>query len=152
MFQTFLEARTQRTATPHGIDVRDEPVLGNLRHMQPAATLVIENESGRLALLARAEAHLQRGECLIKIVDVIGLRRSVRTTPLSPDAQLVARELPVVLRGGLTSLVSYYRVPTDALEAKETHYVGDAISHSYDVLLQVARLGMRATPTPAMPA
>lgn len=105
--------------------------------------VVIENESGRLALLARAETSLPAGESLVKVVDVIGLRRSVRTTPRDPRATLVAREVPVVLRGGLTSLTTYYRVPTDGLDATETHYVGEAVSHTYDVLLNVARVGMR---------
>lgn len=108
-----------------------------------APVVVIENEKGRNALLARAEASLPEGECLVKVVDVIGLRRSVRTTPKDERAVLVAREVPVVLRGGLTSLVSYYRVPADALDATETHYLGEAVSHTYEVLLNVARVGMR---------
>lgn len=113
----------------------------------PAApVVVIVNEKGRDALLARAEANLPEGECLVKVVDVIGLRRSVRTTPKDKRATLVAREVPMVLRGGLTSLVSYYRVPVDALEATETHYLGEAVSHTYDVMLNVARVGMRRDP------
>lgn len=105
--------------------------------------LVIQNEAGRHALLARAEAHLPEGECLVKVVDVIGLRRSVRTTPTDPRATLVAKEAPIILRGGLTSVISYYRVPTDGLDATETHYVGETVSHSYEVLLNVARIGMK---------
>lgn len=108
--------------------------------------VVIESEKGRQALLARAESGLPEGECLVKIVDVIGLRRSVRTTPADKRAVLVAREVPTVLRGGLTSVVSYYRVPADALDATETHYVGEAISHTYEVMLNVARVGMRRDP------
>lgn len=117
-----------------------------------APTLVIENEKGRQALLARAESYLPEGECLVRVVDIVGLRRSVRTVPTDKRAQLVAREVPVVLRGGLTTLVSYHRVPVDALEAKETHYVGEGESHSYDVLLNVARVGTRAPRQKAVPA
>jgi hypothetical protein len=108
-----------------------------------SVTVRIETAAGRDAFLARAESSLARGECLVRIVDVVGLRRSVRTTPRDPRAELVAREVPVVLRGGLTSVVSYHRVPIDALGATETHYAGDQVSHTYDVLLQVARVGTR---------
>src|SRR5438094_7130476 len=106
-------------------------------------SLMIENDAGREALLRLAEAGLKQGECLVKIVDVVGLRRSVRTVPKDPRAELVAREVPLVLRGGLTSLVSYYRVPLDGLDATETHSVEGEVSHTYDVLLNVARVGVR---------
>ena len=103
--------------------------------------VVIESAKGREALLACAEASLPAGDCLVKVTDVVGMRRSVRTTPRDPRAALVARETPLVLRGGLTSLVSYYRVPADALDAKETHHVDGEVSHAYDVRLDVARVG-----------
>ena len=109
----------------------------------PTPVLLVESEKGRDALLARAEAGLSQGECLVKVTDVIGVRRSVRTVPKDPRVVLVAREVPVVLRGGLTSLISYYRAPTDALDATESHYVGEALSHTYDVLLSVARVGRK---------
>ncbi|MFA5862258.1 MAG: hypothetical protein WDA16_11250 [Candidatus Thermoplasmatota archaeon] len=118
--------------------------------MKTIATIVIQSESGRRALLARAETQLGLGECLAMAVDVIGLRHSVRTTPTSKRAVLVALEVPSVLRGGITRLVSYYCVPTDELEAKETHRLGDDVSHEYDLLLRVMRLGVRAGPEPAM--
>ena len=107
-------------------------------------SLVIENDAGREALLRLAEAGLREGECLVKIVDVVGVRRAVRTTPSSPGAELVAREVPQVLRGGLTSLVSYYRVPTSSLDATETHSVDGDVSHTYEVLLNVARVGVKS--------
>lgn len=112
--------------------------------------LILETTAGREAFLRSAEAGLREGECLVKIVDIIGVRRAVRTTPTDPRAQLVARERPLVLRGALTSLVSYYRVPADALEAKETHHFQGELSHTYDVLLNVARIGVKnATVLPA---
>lgn len=106
--------------------------------------LILENDAGREALMRAAEAGLREGECLVKTVDIVGIRRLVRTTPKSAQAELVARELPLVLRGGLTSLVSYYRVPTDALDATETHSVNGEVSPTYDVLLNVARIGVKA--------
>jgi hypothetical protein len=117
----------------------------------PSAILVIENEKGRQALLDRAEAGLSSEECLVRVVDVIGLRRAVRTTPTHPNAVLVARELPLIVRGGLTSLVSYYRVPVEGLDAREEHTVNGEHSHTYDVILHVARLGKKET-VPPVPA
>lgn len=105
--------------------------------------LILESDAGREALLRAAEAGLREGECLVKIVDIIGLRRSVRTAPKDTRAELVARERPLVLRGGLTSLVSYYKVPNEALEATETHWMGAEVSHTYDVMMNVARVGVR---------
>ena len=116
-----------------------------------APLLVIESEKGRQALLDRAETGLAQDECLVRVVDVIGLRRTVRTTPTDPRAVLVARELPLVLRGGLTSLVSYYRVPTDGLDATEAHTLNGEHSHAYEVILHVARLGKKAA-VPPVPA
>jgi len=111
--------------------------------MHVTTTLLIENEKGRDALLARAESALRQGECLVKIVDVVGLRRSVRTAPASPRAVLAASEVPVVLRGGLTSLVSYWIVPADELGAREAHTLHGKETHAYDVTLSVARMGTR---------
>jgi hypothetical protein len=112
--------------------------------------LILESDAGREALLRAAEAGLREGECLVKIVDIIGLRRSVRTTPKDKRAELVARELPLVLRGGLTSLVSYYKVPTQALDATETHGLNGEITHTYEVMLNIARVGVKgATVLPA---
>jgi Tfp pilus assembly protein PilX len=111
--------------------------------MHVTTTVLVENEKGRHALFARAESALRQGECLVRIVDVVGLRRGVRTTPTSPRATLVASEVPVVLRGGLTSLVSYWVVPADELGARETHTLHGKETHAYDVTLSVARMGTR---------
>jgi hypothetical protein len=105
----------------------------------PCVTL--ESAAGRDALLARAQASLPRGECLVRITDVIGIKRAVRTVPDDPRAALVAREAPLVLRGGITTLVAYWRVPADALGAKETHYERGHPTHAYDVRLSVATVG-----------
>lgn len=106
-------------------------------------TLLITNDRGRVNLLARAERSLPKGDVIVQVKDLVGLRRAFRTTPTSPMAELVAQEPPLVLRGGLTSLVSYYRVPADELTAIEEHFENGALSHSYDVTLRVACRGER---------
>ena len=117
--------------------------------MQPPMTLLIQSDKGRDALLSRAGS-LPEGECLVKVVDVVGVQRSVRTTPSDPRATLVATEVPAVLRGGLTRLVSYYRAPLDGLAAREAHYVGTGESHAYEVLLSVAKLGREQARAPVV--
>lgn len=110
----------------------------------------IETDEGRRAFLARAEKSLAPDECLVKLVDLVGPRRSVRTVPKDARVKLVAQETPIVLRGGLTSLVSYYVAPRDGLAARETHYLGDDESHHYDIQMNVARAGPPARkPLPA---
>lgn len=107
--------------------------------------LILETDKGRDALLAWAEKNLPQGEALVECRGLVGRRRAFRTLPSSPRAELVARHLPTVLRGGLTSLVSYYRVPASELDGEERHYQDGEHSHTYDVVLKVARLGGRAT-------
>lgn len=111
--------------------------------MNPA-TLLITSDKGRVNLLARAEHALPEGWALVQVKDLVGRRRAFRTTPTSPLAELVAREPPLVLRGGLTSLVSYYRVPEGELGAVEDHFENDVLSHSYQVTLRVACRARRA--------
>lgn len=114
-------------------------------------TLVLENERGRVGLFAQAERALGENEVLVQVKDLLGTRRSFRTVPLDPRARLVARELPVVLRGGLTAVASYYRVPADGLAAREEHYEGGEFSHAYDVTLRIVSRG-RATEKTPVPA
>lgn len=102
------------------------------------ATLLVETEQGRVALLARAERSLRPGEVLVQTKDLVGRRRAFETRPASPHAELVATEPARVLRGGLTQLVSYWRVPADELDATERHFEDGAFSHAYDVELRVA--------------
>ncbi|HVM45341.1 MAG TPA: hypothetical protein VM582_05345 [Candidatus Thermoplasmatota archaeon] len=114
------------------------------------ATLLITNDKGRVNLLARAERSLPPGEVIVQVKDLVGRRRAFRTTPASPKAELVAQEAPLVLRGGLTSLVSYYRVPANELAASEEHYEDGVLSHTYQVQLRVACRGRsQRVPLPA---
>lgn len=105
--------------------------------------LVLENETGRASFLSWAEKHLPEGEAIVEVRALVGRRRAFRTIPVATEAELVATQRPLVMRGGLTALVSYYRVPVDALEAEERHYEDGKFSHKYDVLLKVARLGKK---------
>lgn len=105
--------------------------------------LLIESEAGRAAFLSWAEKHLPEGEAIVEVRGLVGRRRAFRTIPTDERAELVAREAPTVMRGGLTALVSYYRVPVDGLDAEERHYEDGKFSHKYDVLLKVARLGKK---------
>lgn len=110
-------------------------------------TLLIENADGKRALIERAARALPEDEVLVEVRDLVGERRSFGTVPQSPNARIVAREAPVVLRGGLTSLVAYYRVPANELQAREEHFEAGNFSHAYDVSLRVVSRG-RAAPTP----
>lgn len=112
-------------------------------------TLLITNDTGRVNLLARAERCLPAGEVIVQVKDLIGRRRSFRTLPKSPRAELVAQEPALVLRGGLTSLVSYYRVPADELDAVEEHSEDGVRTHSYDIKLRIACRGSKKAAIPA---
>ena len=112
-------------------------------------TLLVCNDVGRANLLARAERSLPDGEVIVQVKDLVGRRRAFRTLPTSSRARLVATEPPLVLRGGLTALVSYYRVPADELGATETHYESGKVSHAYPILLRVACRGASRVALPA---
>jgi hypothetical protein len=107
------------------------------------ALLVIENASGRESFLSWAEKHLPEGDAIVEVRGLVGRRRAFRTVPTDPRAELVAMEAPLVMRGSLTALVHYYRVPVDGLDAEERHYEDGEFSHKYEVPLKVARLGKK---------
>lgn len=109
-------------------------------------TLLITNDKGRVNLLARAERSLPADEVIVQVKDVVGRRRAFRTALASPRAQLVAREPALVMRGGLTTLVSYYRVPAAELDAVEEHTEDGVVTHTYEVKLRVACRGSREPP------
>lgn len=103
---------------------------------QPSALLVLESEEGRLAFLERARRDLAAGECIVEIKDVASSRRSFETRPSDPRARLVAKAVPRLVRGRLLVEASYYVVPADALDARETHFENGEYSHHYDILLK----------------
>lgn len=104
----------------------------------PEARLVVLNDRGRVGLLARAERSLPAGMVLVQVKDLVGRRRAFRLVPRSLRATPVATEPALVLRGGLTSLVSYYAVPEDELDADELHFEDGVQTHRYETRLRVA--------------
>lgn len=110
-----------------------------------AATVLVCNNAGRLHFLARASRSLPAGEVLVQIRDLVGHKRTFRTRPLSTRAVLVASEAPLVLRGSLTALISYYRVPAAELGAVEIHTERGRPARSESARLRVVCRG-RAEP------
>lgn len=104
-------------------------------------TLLVCSDKGRVGLLARAEKCLPADEVIVQVKDLVGRRRAFRTRLTSPRAKLVATEPALVMRGGLTALVSYYRVPATELDAVESHYENGNLTHSYEIKLRVACRG-----------
>ena len=72
--------------------------------------LLLESDEGRERFLARASDGLAEGERIVRATELVGERKLVLTLPMDAAAELVARETPMVLPGGFTALVSYYRV------------------------------------------
>lgn len=107
--------------------------------------LLIGGEDQRDQLFDWAERELAQGECLVEVRDLIGARRGFTTLPEHPDAELVARALPKLLRGRLLSHVSWYRVPQNALDAIETHTDAGVVTHTYDTMLRPVVRGRRLT-------
>jgi hypothetical protein len=129
-------AGSTSSALPSDVSAPTTPAEGK-------ALLVIENQSGREAFLAWAEKHLPEGHAVVEVRGLVGRRRAFRTVPADSRAELIAMEVPLDMRGSLTALVHYYRVPVDGLDAEERHYEDGAFSHKYEVPLKVARLGKK---------
>ena len=103
--------------------------------------LIVENSQGRERLFRAAEDALQENEAIVKITDTISLESSTLTVPLSHIAEVVAREAPKLLPGGVTALISYVKVPADALKATEYRMEGTEIIGHREVTLQPERIG-----------
>jgi hypothetical protein len=117
------------------------PLRGETPATPPEPTLLVTSEKGRAGLIRWAQRALREGEALVCVKDLVGVRRAMRTQPADPSARLVATEAPTLLRGGLTSLVSYYVAPIGSLDAVETHYEEGEETHRYEVILRVACVG-----------
>jgi hypothetical protein len=112
--------------------------------------LIVENSQGRERLFRAAEESLGENEAIVKITDTISLESSTLTVPLSHNAEVIAREAPKLLPGGVTALISYVKVPADALKATEYRMEGTEIIGSREVNLQAERIGKRrASDAPA---
>ncbi len=111
--------------------------------------LIVENSQGRERMLRIAEESLAENEAMVKITDTISLEHSTLTVPMSHGAEVVAREAPKVLPGGVTALISYVKLPLDCLKATEYLMEGTEIVSSREVTLTVERRG-RAKPDPLL--
>lgn len=112
--------------------------------------LIVENSQGRERLLRAAEEGLNENECIVKITDTISLEHSTLTVPTSHGAEVIAREAPKLLPGGVTALISYVKVPADSLKATEYRMEGTQIVASREVTLQAERFGRgKASPAPS---
>jgi hypothetical protein len=114
------------------------------------ATIVIENERARLGFYSMAERALPAGRVVVQVKGLHGRRRAFTTIPLAADAELVAIEAPLVMRGGLTQVVAYYSVLERDLDATEVHAEDGEETHRYAVKLRVAC--RRGAPVPQVSA
>lgn len=112
--------------------------------------LIVENSQGRERLFRAAEEGLGENEAIVKITDTISLEHSTLTVPMSHGAEVIAREAPKLLPGGITALISYVKLPSDNLKATEYRMEGTQIVSSREVALQAERFGRRkeAEPVP----
>lgn len=106
--------------------------------------LIVENSQGRERLFQAAERGLAENEAIVKITDTISLEHSTLTVPMSHRAEVIAREAPKLLPGGVTALISYVKLPVDGLKATEYRMEGTQVVSSREVTLQPERLGRRS--------
>lgn len=76
----------------------------------PKLVMMLQTHDARERFLAHASECLPAGERLVRVVELRSERSAVLTLPRDAGAQLVAREPPMLCPGGVTALVSYYRV------------------------------------------
>lgn len=76
----------------------------------PKLVVILQTHDARERFLAHASECLPSGEWLVRVVELRSHRTAVLTLPRDASASLVAREPPLVCPGGVTELVSYYRV------------------------------------------
>ena len=72
--------------------------------------LLLETDVAVERFLAMASDALPAGERIVRATEIVGESKLIVTLPRDAGAELVAREAPMVLPGGLTALASYYRV------------------------------------------
>ena len=112
--------------------------------------LIVENSQGRERLFQAAEEGLAENEAIVKLTDTISLEHSTLTVPASPVAEVVAREAPKLLPGGVTALISYVKVPADMLRATEYRMEGTEIVACREVTLQAERIGRGRASSPSV--
>lgn len=113
--------------------------------------LIVETTKGRERLLSTAEKTLMEGEAIVRITDTISLESSTLTVPLDPTAEVIAREPPKLLPGGITALISYVKLPSAGLKATEYRMEKTAIVSSREITLKAERVG-KSRPAATEPA
>ena len=108
--------------------------------------LLISSAPGREALYTQAERDLAPGFSLVRIVDTISLESSSLTVPSAGSAEVVAREPPRLLPGGVTLLVSYVVLPMSGLLATRYQLEGTRVERASTIILIPERAG-RALPS-----
>ncbi len=111
--------------------------------------IIVETTQGRENLLGQAEAHLTEDDAIVKITDTISVDSSTLTVPADPNAEVVAREPPKLLPGGVTALVSYVRMSSSLLKGVEYRMEQTKIISSRDVTLKPERVGKNPKPASA---
>lgn len=117
--------------------------------------LIIETTQGREKLLRAAEDSLAEGEAVVKITDTISVESSTLTVPVDPNAEIIAREMPKVLPGGVTALISYVRVKgvaangSPSFKGIEHRMERTQVVASREVVLKAERIGRRPQSAPA---
>ncbi len=103
--------------------------------------LIVETSKGRERLLNTAEKTLLEGEAVVRITDTISLESSTLTVPLDATAEVIAREPPKLLPGGITALISYVRLPAAGLKAVEYRMEKTSIVSTREISLKPERTG-----------
>lgn len=111
--------------------------------------LIIETTKGRDKLLRAAEDTLVEGEAIVKITDTISVESSTLTVPIDPTAEVVAREPPKLLPGGVTALISYVKVKGAPFKGLEYRMESTAVVSNREVTLKAERVGRKSEPAPA---
>lgn len=111
--------------------------------------LIIETTKGRDQLLRSAEDTLLEGEAIVKITDTISVETSTLTVPADATAEVVAREPPKLLPGGVTALISYVKVKGSPFKGLEYRMEKTEVTSSREVTLKAERVGRKPASAPA---
>jgi len=108
--------------------------------------LIVESTKGRENLLSGVEKTLAANEAIVRITDTISIDSSTLTVPTDPTAEVIAREPPKLLPGGVTALISYVRIHGPSpFKATEYRLEKTQIVASREVALKPERVGKTST-------
>ena len=107
--------------------------------------LIVESSKGRENLLAAIEKTLVADEAIVRITDTISVDSSTLTVPTDANAEVIAREPPKLLPGGVTALISYVKIHGQSpYKATEYRLEKTQIVASREVTLKAERQGTRS--------